>query len=445
MADGKPSPSRTGRQKELGFFYLVLLFLTLAGAARANIGMENLGYGAAVVGMGGTGVAAGEDTTVINTNPAGLVRLGDGRADLGLEIMFPDFGLRNAVNDSDGEGPVYFIPAGSFAVRPTRRLLVGLGMFNEGGTGTEYGDLLVDNALMGGSGLESIEHRSRFGFMILAPAAACQIAETLAIGVSPQIGYGTFEMEMPWPQPDLRRFGAAELEGKDFAFRLKVGVLWQLADWLGFGLAYTSAADLDLKGNIRIKTATGDIEGMLSQSLLRGDAEMNIGWPEAYKGGVFLDFRSRGWPLLALEVQRVNWSRYFDGIPVRFKHLTLDGVPQPDQSSTMAVGMEDQTAYRVGIEIPASDRLAVRLGYTYGRNPIPASGLLPVINAIVEHHVTLGIGYRLPKGFILNAAAVWGFENTVRTETPHAVTPDAAGTAVDMGFFSLLIQFSYSW
>jgi long-chain fatty acid transport protein len=305
--------------------------------------------------------------------------------------------------------------------------------------------LQVDNALLGGDGLESIEHRSQFGFMILAPAAAFQVSETLAIGFSPQIGYGTFEMEMPWPQPDLQRFGAADLEGKDFAFRWKIGILWQPADWLGFGLAYTSAADLDLKGDIRIKTDTGDLAGLPPQSLQRGDLEMDIGWPESYKAGVFLDFRSRGWPLLALEVQRTNWSRYFDRIPVRFTNQTQNGVPQPDQSFAMAVGMEDQTAYRLGIEIPASDRLAVRLGYTYGRNPVPDTGLLPVINPIVEHHVTLGIGYRLPKGFDINAAAVWGLKNTLRAATPHAVAPDAAGTAVDVGFFAALLQCGYTW
>jgi long-chain fatty acid transport protein len=111
----------------------------------------------------------------------------------------------------------------------------------------------------------------------------------------------------------------------------------------------------------------------------------------------------------------------------------------------MAIGMEDQTTYRVGIEIPASDRLAVRLGYTYGRNPIPAAGLLPVINAIVEHHITFGLGYRLTENFILNASTVWGLKNTVRTSTPHAVSPDAADTAVDMGFFSGSVQGSYVW
>lgn len=421
------------------------LLMLLPEEVFGNIGMENVGYGAATVGMGGTGVAAGEDTSVINTNPAALVRLKQGRADLGLEVMVPDFGMRNAFNDTDGEHPVFLIPAGGAARRFSERWVLGLGLFNEGGTGTDYGVLNVDNALLGGSGISEIEHFSNFGLMVLAPAVALQLTDDLAVGLSPQFGYGTLRMKMPLAQPALNRFGAADLEGDALTWRWKVGALWQPQDWLGFGLAYTSAADLDLTGDVTVATPTGGLPGLPPQSLLRGDLEMDIGWPEAYKAGVFFDLRRQGGLLVALEMQRVRWSRYYDTIPVSFRHLNFNGYSQPEQSFAMSIGMDDQTAYRVGVEFPTGDRMSFRAGYIYGRNPVPELGILPVFNPIVEHHLTAGFGYRSPAGFAFNTAAVWGIKNTVRGNANHTVSPDAANTTVDMGFFSLLMQFSYAW
>jgi long-chain fatty acid transport protein len=305
--------------------------------------------------------------------------------------------------------------------------------------------LRVDNGLLGGSGLAGIEHFSNFGLMVLAPAAALQLTENLVVGLSPQLGYGTLRMKMPLAQPDLNRFGVADLEGDALTCRWKLGVLWQPGERFGVGLAYTSAADLDLRGDASIATAASDLPGFPPQSLLRGDLEMDIGWPDAYKAGVFFDFRRQGGPLVALEVQRVRWSRYFESIPVRFRNLRLNGNPVPDQSFAMAIGMDDQTAYRVGIELPLGNRWDVRAGYIYGQNPVPESGILPVFNPIVEHHLTAGLGYRSSAGFAANAAAVWGLKNTVRGSADHAVSPDAVDAEVDMGFFSVLLQFSYIW
>ena len=35
---------------------------------------------------------------------------------------------------------------------------------------------------------------------------------------------------------------------------------------------------------------------------------------------------------------------------------------------------------------------SIRAGYNYGSNPVPAETLMPLFPAIVEHHITGGIG-----------------------------------------------------
>ena len=59
----------------LPFFALMIFNPT---STNANSGMENIAYGARSAGMGGTSIAVGDDTTVMNTNPAAISRI-DGK------------------------------------------------------------------------------------------------------------------------------------------------------------------------------------------------------------------------------------------------------------------------------------------------------------------------------------------------------------------------------
>ncbi|MFN3566245.1 MAG: OmpP1/FadL family transporter [Burkholderiaceae bacterium] len=245
------------------------LLIAAAGAASANNGMENVGYGARSVGMGGIGVGYGADTTVMNTNPALLGVIDTARADFGLEMMFPGFSFRNPVNDTDGKSPIYVIPSAGFAFRPNSRWHLGIGMFNEGGTGTDYGVLNVDNSLLGpatcgGSPICGIEYFSQFGYMVVTPTVAYRLGDEWTLGLSPQIGYGTVRMKMPFGQPGLGFF-AADMDGDDVNVRAKLGLAYDRGGEYGFGFAYTTAADLDLTGDVVLTDPSGTMPVMRSR------------------------------------------------------------------------------------------------------------------------------------------------------------------------------------
>jgi long-chain fatty acid transport protein len=412
-------------------------------AAGANVGMENLATGAKSMGRAGTAIAVGDDTSVMNTNPALLSNIGAARADVSLEMMFPEFGFRNPVNDTDGNKPIYLIPSAGYAKRINDRLVLGVAMFNEGGTGTDYGVLNVNNGLLGSPFISGVEYSSQFGYMILAPTASYRIAQGLALGVSPQFGYGMLRMKMPFANPMLARFGAADLEGTDTNFRIKLGLSYDAAGRYGFGVAWTSKADIDANGNATITTPTGDLGGMPAQSIMRANSTMKIGWPSSLKAGAYYDTGRYG--RIIGEVQRVNWSEYFNSIPVSFTGVTFNGMPMPDQSFNMNVGMKDQTAYRIGYEYPLNNEVVLRAGWAHGNNPVPDNGILAIMNPIVGDHVTFGLGYAPGRQFEFNAAVVRGLKNTVNGATPHAVSPDMQNSATDMAFWSMAFQLSYKW
>ncbi|MFA7268295.1 MAG: outer membrane protein transport protein [Sterolibacterium sp.] len=413
-------------------------------AASANTGLENLATGAKSMGRAGTAIAVGDDTTVMNTNPALLANIGNARADVSLDMMVPQFGYRNSVNNTDGKNPIYLIPSAGYAKRINERLVIGVAMFNEGGSGSDYGVLNVNNALLGGAGNYGIEHFSQIGYMIITPTASYRMSEELSVGISPQIGYGMLRMKMPFANPMLGRFGAADMDGTDTNFRLKLGLAYNAGGRYGFGVAWTSKAAINAEGDVTITTPTGDIgSGMPAQSIMRAKSVMKIGWPSSLKVGTFYDAGQYG--RVSAEVQRVRWSEYFNSIPVSFTGVTFNGMAMPDQSFSMNIGMQDQTAFRIGYEYPLSSDMILRTGWVHGKNTIPTQGIIPVFSAIVEDHLTFGLGYQAGRNFEFNLGVVHGLKNTETGAAVHAVSPDAANSQTDMAFWSMAFQLSYKW
>lgn len=110
----------------LSIFFIVFNIMH----AYANSGMENISYSAKSAGMGGTSIAAGSDTTVMNTNPAAISKIDGRRIDMNMELMFPMFSFKNPVNNSQGNHPIYLIPSAGFVWHKAEsKWAFGLGMF----------------------------------------------------------------------------------------------------------------------------------------------------------------------------------------------------------------------------------------------------------------------------------------------------------------------------
>lgn len=409
--------------------------------------MENIAYGARSAGMGGTSMAVGDDTTVMNTNPAAISKIHGRRVDMNLEMMFPMFSFENPVNDTGGNHPIYLIPSAGFVWHnPGSKWSFGMGMFNEGGTGTDYGLLKVNNDVMGpGIGITNIEYFSQFGYMKVTPTVAYDITDEISIAVSPNIGYSTMRMKMPFFEPGMDRFWGADMEGDDIGLSARLGVLYKPSDDYGFGIAYSAPADIDVKGDVSMVAPTGDIPGMPQQSIMKGDLEMNIGWPQSVKAGMFARMEGLGGMLLAFDVEWLNWSAYYEKIPVKMTRMTLNGTPVSDRAFEMQTDWKDQWVFKIGVEYPATERLLLRGGYAYGKNPVPPEGALAVMNPFVEHHITGGLGYRISNHFELNASLVYGVKNEVKVGQEHNISPDMVNSTTGMEFISMSMMLSYKW
>jgi len=432
----------------IGWALLPLVFMAVGPTpAEGNAGMENIAYGARSAGMGGTSIAVGDDTSVMNTNPAAISRIDGRRVDLNVEMMFPMFSFENSLNNTEGNHPIYVIPSAGFAShKRDSKWSFGVGMFNEGGTGTDYGILRVNNDVTGpGVGITGIEYYSQFGYMKVTPTVAYNITDDISIAASPNVGYSTMRMKMPFFEPGMNRFWAADMDGDDISLSAKLGLLYKPSDNFGFGIAYSTPADIDIKGDVSMIAPTGDIPGMPQQSIMNGDLEMNIGWPQSVKAGVFTKIPSMGGVLLAFDVEWLDWSHYYTKIPVKMIGLTMNGEAVPDRAFEMKTQWKDQWVFKIGMEYPVTERLRLRAGYAYGRNPVPPEGALAVMNPFVEHHITGGMGYEIGHGFDINFSLVYGFNNEVKVGSRHDISPDMLNSETGMEFVSVSMMLSYRW
>ena len=109
--------------------------LLATGAAWATNGMQMEGYGPAALGMGGAAAAYDNGTAAMMNNPATLQLAQPGtRADIALGVLGPNV---SSMGEKSG-GTSYIMPAFGW-VRTNEQYSYGIGVFGQGGMGTEYG------------------------------------------------------------------------------------------------------------------------------------------------------------------------------------------------------------------------------------------------------------------------------------------------------------------
>jgi len=438
----------------------------------ANHGMENVAGGAKSEGMGGTTIAVGDDTTVMNTNPSAISKLDGWRMDMNLTMMFPFYSFENqdatgttTLNKTGGKRPIFVMPSMGIAMHDTdSKWSFGLGMYNEGGTGTDYGFLKVDtrfleNRTAGAPDYAYAEYYSMFGFMKITPTVAYNITDKLSIGASPQIGYAMMRMKMPFYM-DMSKNGVidtlfnADMDGSTGTLLTgKIGLLYNFYNMMGAGLAYTTATDINLRGTA---TMVSPIDQSMAnaQSRMTGDFNMKIGWPQSVKAGMFMKMQPMWGIMMSFDVEWLNWSKYFDTIPVSLSNVKMDGADMNDQNFLMKMGWKDQWVYKVGFEMPEIKKIKMRMGYAYGKNPASSSeGAFAIMNPYVEHHVTMGLGYDISDTSEFNMGMTYGFNkkqsggagNSVTSADMYNNAPDMRNSTTGMEYLSMSMMVTNKW
>jgi len=417
-------------RKLLTVLLAIMLIATLSPAAFATNGTQLIGIGPISRSMGGVGVAAPQDAiSAVFSNPAAMCfgpYCPSSQFDFAGTLFMPEqkaeiqaSGQTYKANSRDNN---YAIPAIGFSVPvggAESRLRFGLSAYGVSGLGVDYRDTELDqaNPNFGGNPVAAGTY-TNLQLMKFAPTLGYQITPMISAGASFQINYSTLDL------------GDGTVAA--YSYGVKLGGIYKPIDQLSLGLTYTSPQKATYN---HVYNFDGSPDGSRENLTLEQPQEVGLG--VAYE---FLKARV----LLETNVKWINWS-------------DADGFGDFD--------WDDQWVFAVGSQWEAIDHLFFRVGYNYGKNPIKENNnwtatdfvnvqgkSLPAyyyetfrvvgFPAVVEHHMTAGIGYEVGESLIINLSYMHAFENT-HSEKGQGL--DFQPAKIESKLYEDSLSFAFTW
>lgn len=446
-----------------------LCFSFSAASAYATNGMNMEGYGPIATAMGGASMAYDNGTAAMMNNPATLALMGQGnRVDLFAGLLGPDVeaGINGMVAESDGTA--YFGPAGGW-VRKRERFTFGVGVYGQGGMGTEYDkDTFLGDPAMTGARLENRSELS-VGRVILP--IAWRFDKRLAVGGSLDFVWAGLDLKMAMNAAQFNELASGRAgsfsgdmltalppsvfsnleyayydfsngndftgEAQGYGYAGKVGLTYRLSDRLALGASYHSKTRLG-----DLKTDNASIQMSVSgMGVIPVQGEITVKdfqWPATWAVG--MQFQATPTVSIAADIKRLLWEDVMEDFTMEFKADTSQSssaaaaVAGTTLTSSLFQRWDDQTVYQVGAAWQVNPALTLRAGYNYAENPVPDAFLNALFPAIVEQHVSAGFGYRFNDAQSVDFSVVKGLENSATNPGNGTTIPPVESTHSQLNF-----------
>lgn len=361
---------------------IILAFiLTLSSSAFATNGTNLIGIGPIARSMGGVGIAAPQDAiSAVFANPAAMCfgpycPSSEFNFSGTLFMPSPEGKVTEAgsVTQADSDDKVYMIPAIGISAPISsgpRAWRFGLAAYGVSGLGVDYRDTNLDQGRPG--------DYTHLQIMKFSPAIAFQPNNQISLGLAPHINYSTVDLESG--------------NSFNYGFGAQIGAIYKPIDSLALGVTYISGLKVDH-------------ENVTFDPLTYSRADLELESPQQLGFGVAFHLMD-GQLLLEADAKWLNWA---------------------DAEGYEDFDWDDQWVFAVGAQFAATPNLFLRAGYNYGENPVKEHNSfadhplvygferLRIIGfpAIVESHLTLGIGYQFSPRFSLDLGYVHAFEETI--------------------------------
>lgn len=412
----------------IGIALAALLALT-AAPALATDGYFQLGYGTAQNGMGGAGVALSLNTMSPATNPAGNAWVTG--YDLSLAVFNPNreftvtgapsgypgtFGLQPGTVKSGSS--VFLMPSIGANWKLNESMTLGVAVYGNGGMNTNY-DASVFYA--GRTGVDLMQ-------LYVAPTFTYKIGENHAFGISPVLGWQSFQAEgvgsfAPYSSSPQNLSNNAH--DTSLGWGVRIGYLGKLTPWLSVGASYQTEMEMQ---------KFEKYSGLFAE---HGDFDIPKNWTVGVAVKPVESFT------VAFDVQKIYYSDTESiGNPMLPNLMTA----RLGDDGGAGFGWKDVTAYKFGLQWAASPTLVLRAGYAYAKQPIPESEVLFNILApgVIEQHVTVGGSANVGATTKLNLAIVRALSKSVTGPNPLEVPgKQTIELKMDQWVFDLGLSFGF--
>lgn len=414
---------RLGNLPTLHVAVAALLTLGVAFPCAADNGLSLIGTGAESVAMGGADVAVARDTTALSTNPAGLSQVHGWAFDaFGAAAVATDVAHADQFdNDKFVSNRVIPLVGNGFSKEiDGKGITLGIGLFAQAGAGNIYNNL---NTPFGGT--DTL--RAQFGVVKFTPGLAWKLSDRFAVGTTLNVYYASLTQRV-FPNvsssnpsnPAQSYFGTQIKGASSVQFGAKFGVLWEPTSSIHLGVTYTPRTNLPFNNGTLIVNLSAIGLGNVSYHnvQLHGFA-----LPEEVAVGAAWQATPK--LLVALDVQQANYSR-----AIRTQALSAsdpdNSQAPPEINNKATLNWHNQTVLAAGVAYSYDDVNRLYGGVNYGRNPIPANNLNPLLAAIGEWHFTGGFAHQLSEHWNLSAALEYLLPNRVTYDNPQLpFGPDA--------------------
>jgi long-chain fatty acid transport protein len=384
---------------------MVLALGGMTGHAFATNGMNVEGFGPIATSMGGASMAYDNGASAMMNNPAtlGLGAEGDS-VSLMIGYLGPDV---EVVGGQTSGGDAYYMPAAGWT-RKRGDLTYGVGMFAQGGMGTEYA-----------MGIDGMPERSELGVGRLIAPLVYNVDSRLTIGGSVDFVWAMLDLRMAMPltsmaslitDPGNGTIGGAlngmilagydnarldysddnDYTGKAKGYGLagKIGFTYKINDMVSVGGTYhskTSLGDLETSANGASMIVTDTVNP--TQTVPGKVTVRDFQWPETY--GLGMAVQATPDLMLVADWKRINWRDVM-------KNFTMTYSAMGD-SVTFALpqNWENQNVLQIGAAYKAMAALTLRMGASFSDNPVPDSTLNYLFPAIEKNHYMAGFGYAI--------------------------------------------------
>lgn len=438
------------------------------GIAGATNGMNMEGYGPVATAMGGASMAYDNGTAALMNNPATLGLMPEGmRLDLAVGRLGPN--VKSSVPgmpDASSSADAFYMPAAGFALK-RGRYTTGIGVFAQGGMGTEYsgdsfmsagsglttrsevsvGRVLVPlvydvdpNFKIGGSldfvwaGMDlqmAMSGAQMFGMMPGSPQTYGALGGSLVSGLGAAIAGGQIT-SVNWGYFDFSNSNKFTGEATATGVGGKIGMVYKASPQLTVGAAYhfkTQLSDLQTSNATVSLNVTGPMVGGGTATVpLTGKITVkDFQWPDMIALG--LAYQASDALMVVADYKRIKWSGVMQDFKMTFTASTAASNGSFGGASLDAVlyqKWEDQDVVMIGGAYRMNEKTTLRAGVNLATNPIPDMYMNPLFPATVKNHYMAGFGYAFDRAssvdFSLTLAPEVSATNGQGVTTTHSQT-----------------------
>lgn len=433
-------------------------------SAHATNGMDMEGYGPIATSMGGAATAYDNGTAAMANNPATLQLAPTGhRVDGAVGMLGPDVTTTMQVPGmptDKSSGTSYVMPAVGWT-KTDDRMTWGVGVFAQGGMGTEYG---AESMLAQGS--DQTAMRSELGVGRLIFPLAYRMNDRLTVGASLDYVWAGLDMAMATSTTRLGGMvtggtlapqvpGMMSMNGGATAGRIAFS---DSNDFTGsakatgwgakLGMTYAVSSDFSVGASYHGKTQLSDME--------TGDTAASFGMNNGVADTGKITVRNFQWPAttavgmhwkaspklsLAADIKHIAWRDVMKSFNMTYTSAQM--MPGATLDFSLPQNWKDQTVTMLGMAYQFSDQTTLRAGVNMASNPIPDDLIHPLFPAIVKTHYTFGLGHQIDDQSSFDASITVAPKVTVVNNSGLAIGEPAMAITHSQTNFQLMYSYRY--